>query len=60
MSRYVIVDGHLQLSSPETAKWTRRVAKAQPSAAEETPDVVALPKDNRSDWEILESLEEDK
>jgi hypothetical protein len=58
MSHYVIIDGQLQKRSAATESWAKRVAKAQPSNAEETPDVVALPKDNRSDWEILESLEE--
>jgi len=42
MSHYVIIDGQLQRSSPETKRWARRAAKARPSDTEEKPDTVAL------------------
>jgi len=58
MSYYVIIDGQLQKRSAATESWARRAAKAQPSNTEEKPDAVALPKDTRSDYEIIESLEE--
>jgi hypothetical protein len=58
MSYYVMIDGVLQKSSPETQRWARRAAQAVPSDTEEKPDSMALPKDTRSDYEIIESLEE--
>ena len=59
MSHYVIIDGQLQKSSPETSRWVRRASKGVPSATEEKPDVVAIPtEDKRSDWEIIQDLEE--
>jgi hypothetical protein len=59
MSRYVIIDGQLQKSSPELSRWAKRAGQGVPSNTEEEPkDVLALPKDRRSDWEILEGLEE--
>jgi hypothetical protein len=42
MSHYVIIDGVLQRSSPETKRWIRRAAKATPSNPEEPQDTVAL------------------
>ena len=56
--KYVIIDGVLQRSSSATQDWTRRAAKATP-LPEEKPDPVALPQeDKRSDWEIIQDLEE--
>lgn len=42
MSHYVIVDGVLQRSSPESSRWVRRAAKGIPRDTEGEPDVVAL------------------
>lgn len=58
MSHYVIIDGQLQKSSPETKRWAKRAGQAQPTNTEEPKDAMALPEDKRSDWEILEGLEE--
>jgi|HubBroStandDraft_1064217.scaffolds.fasta_scaffold92297_3 hypothetical protein len=59
MSHYVLVDGILQKASPETKRWHQRAARAVPSNTEEPKDVLALPtEDKRSDWEVIEGLEE--
>ncbi len=59
MSHYVIIDGVLQKNNPEASRWARRAAKAVPSNTEEKPDPVALPQeDRRTDWEIIEGLDE--
>ncbi len=59
MSHYVIIDGVLQLDSWANRRWAKRVAKAVPTNTEEKPDPVALPQeDRRTDWEIIEGLEE--
>jgi hypothetical protein len=58
MSHYVIIDGVLQKSTTDTKRWASRAAKAQPSATEEPRDAVALPEDRRTDYEIIEGLEE--
>lgn len=42
MSHYVIIDGVLQRSSPESSRWVRRAGKATPRDTEDKPDVVAL------------------
>jgi hypothetical protein len=58
MTHYVLVDGHLQRSSPENKLWHQRAARAVPRETEEKPDVLALPEDRRSDYEIIEELRE--
>ena len=59
MSHYVIIDGVLQKSTPETSRWVRRASQGVPSNTEEPKDAVALPKeDKRSDWEIIQELED--
>ena len=59
MAKYVLIDGCLQRSSPATERWAERAARGVPSNAEEPKDVVALPtEDKRSDWEIIQDLEE--
>jgi len=55
---YVIIDGVLQKSTPETSRWVHRASKAVPSDTEEKPDVVSLPKDTRTDYQIIEGLDE--
>ena len=58
MTHYVLIDGHLQRSSPETKRWSQRAARAVPRDTEEKPDVVALStEDKRSDWEIISDLD---
>lgn len=42
MSHYVIIDGVLMRSSPESSRWVRRAGKATPRDTEDKPDVVAL------------------
>ena len=58
MSYYVIIDGQLQKSSPETQRWAKRAGQAQPTNTEEKPDALALPKDTRTDYEIIQDLDE--
>ena len=58
MSHYVIIDGVLQRSSPETSRWVRRAALGKPVDNEEKPDAVALKERERSDFEIIQDLEE--
>jgi len=60
MNHYVIIDGQLQRSSPETKRWSRRAAKEVPkSAPEDMHENVQYPKiAQNTDWEIIESLEE--
>ena len=58
MSHYVLVDGQLQRSSPETARWAKRASRTVPLDTEEKPDVLALPEDRRTDFQIIEELEE--
>jgi hypothetical protein len=57
VSHYVIVDGVLQKSSPEASKWLKRVAKEVPRETSEA-DVVALVFTERTEYEIVESLED--
>jgi hypothetical protein len=59
VSHYVIIDGVLQKSSPETSRWAKRLAKQTPTNAEEPRDTVALTEREQSDWEILEGLDEE-
>ncbi len=57
--KYVLVDGCLQRSSPETERWAQRTRKAVPLDTEEKPDVIALPtEDRRSDFARIQDLEE--
>ncbi len=59
MSNYIMVDGQLVKSNPEARRWLKRAGRAVPSDTEEKPDTVALPQeDRRTDWEIIEGLEE--
>jgi hypothetical protein len=61
VSHYVIVDGVLQKSSPEASKWLKRVAKEVPRSAPDVQvheDVQISKIAQRTDWEIIESLEE--
>lgn len=58
MNHYVMVDGIIQMSSAATKRWANRAAQAQPTDSEEKPDAVALPKDTRTDFEIIQDLEE--
>ena len=59
MTHYVLIDGHLQRSSPATRRWAERSRRAVPLDTEEKPDVVALPtEDRRSDFEKITDLEE--
>ena len=57
MNHYVIIDGVIQRSSPDTKRWTRRAAKEVPKETSET-DAVALVFTERTEYEIVESLEE--
>jgi hypothetical protein len=58
MTHYVLIDGCLQRSSPESKQWARRAAQGVPLDTEEKPDVLALPADRRTDFEIIQDLEE--
>ena len=59
MPHYVLVDGHLQLSSPETERWLRRATKAVPQVDREPEaDAVALKDTPRSIWEVIEGIDE--
>ena len=60
MNHYVLIDGQLQKSSPETARWAKRVAKVRPSDTEEKPDAVALPRDTRTGFQIIQELKENE
>jgi hypothetical protein len=57
VNHYVIIDGVIQRSSPDTKRWTRRAAKEVPKETSET-DAVALVFTERTEYEIVESLEE--
>ena len=57
-NHYVIIDGCLQRSSPATERWAVRAAKGVPSNTEEPKDAVALKEREKSDYEIIEGLEE--
>ena len=59
MSHYVMVDGQLQRSSPETKRWARRAAKTVAkwdANWDESPQVDLT--DRRSEFEIIQDLEE--
>ena len=56
MSNYVLVDGILQKSSPETARWVKRAAKGIPRDTEER-DAVALFQVDRETEALDESPE---
>lgn len=70
MKRYVIVDGVLQLSSPETDRWARRIATHVPSAKSLTeateaptqrvldPERHAAERAERTAYRTIETLEE--
>jgi len=59
MRHYVIIDGVLTLSTPDVMRWMHRVSKAVPAATEEPLDAIAVSeKDSRSDFEIIQSLDE--
>lgn len=58
VSHYVIIDGVLQKSTSETSRWARRAGQVCPSNTEEPKDAVVLPKDTRTDFEIIQDLEE--
>jgi hypothetical protein len=59
MSHYVIIDGVLQMGTPESKRWSRRAAQAIPLDTEEKPDAVALPtEDKRTLAEVIEGLDE--
>ena len=61
MSRFIIVDGLLQRSSPEAQRWAWRAYHSVPMDTEEEPkDALALPRDTRTDYQIIEELEEEK
>lgn len=55
--KYVLIDGCLQRSSPETERWARRAAKQVP-APEEKPDTSVDLTDRRSDFAKIQDLEE--
>ncbi len=57
-NHYVIIDGHLQRSSPETKRWTRRAGAATPLSGEPEPEPVVDLTDRRSDFEIISDLDE--
>ena len=57
MSHYVIIDGVIQRSSPETSRWLKRAAKEVPKETSEA-DAVALAFTERIDYEFLEGLDE--
>jgi hypothetical protein len=50
MSHWVLVDGQLQKSSPETQRWAKRVAKEIPKETSEA-DAVALAFTEHIDYE---------
>ena len=60
MSNYVLIDGCLQRSSPETKRWARRAAK---TVAKWDPNYPEDPQvdltDRRSDFEIISDLGEE-
>jgi hypothetical protein len=56
MSRYLLVDGVLQRSTPELKQWMQR--SGVPKSAEEERDAVALPRDTRTDFQIIQDLED--
>jgi hypothetical protein len=58
MTHYVLIDGVLQKGNAATQNWARRAAQGVPLDTEEKPDVLALPEDRRSDYQIIEELEE--
>ncbi len=57
MDHYVIIDGQLQRSSPETSRWAKRAAKEVPKETSEA-DAVALAFTERTEYAVIESLEE--
>ena len=57
--KYVMIDGVLQLSTPELARWTRRATRVVPQIDREPEaDAVALKDTPRSIWEVIEGIDE--
>jgi prepilin-type processing-associated H-X9-DG protein len=60
MANYLLIDGHVVLSTPEAKRWLHRAIKQVPlSKPEDAPDAVAMVEREKSDYEIIEGLEED-
>jgi hypothetical protein len=53
-----MVDGVIQIATPENVFWTKRTGKGVPSRVEPEAEVVIDTTDRRTDWEIIEGLEE--
>ena len=57
--KYIIVDGRIIPSTPESNRWLQRARKQVPQATPaEDKGKPELPKDTRTEFQILESLEE--
>ncbi len=56
---YVMVDGVLTKATPEAKRWLHRASKGIPGASTEPqPEPVVDLTDHRSDYQIIESLDE--
>ena len=58
MMKYVIVDGVLQPSTPETARLLQRVGKQIPPEVPKDDHVAVDTTDRRSDYQVIEGLDE--
>lgn len=58
MTHYVLIDGVIQKRTHEVVRWARRAAQGVPLDTEEKPDALALPEDRRTDFQIIQDLEE--
>jgi hypothetical protein len=58
MMKYVIVDGVLQPSTPETARLLQRAGRQVPQREPEDDPVAVDLTDRRSDYQVIEGLDE--
>ena len=58
MRHYVMVDGLLQMTSPEITRMLKRAQKQVPQGVPEETKEPEVPRDTRTEYQIIEGLED--